>query len=499
MKDRVKEYKKRRYFRILSRMDADSDDDEGRWITTENGHKVHLNEEGEPDKGNPHVLEVMDGKRPRVGVSEACKRIQALFGRGHESIEEAAKAFDELPEGAMVIVKGNEYTKTYVYTKRRTGFAAPHFGFTDTKEIASRIENRQEEPEFDVIMPEDIADRGGRTTDQIRNEIWAKRHLHWRNEDEFEDKKWGYLKDCLSRSPEGTRIEFDGESGRWMKKKKGDSIVWVNQKEHKTMDDSEMVEKFRESGFLRDGYSNGGVKYKEPKVDPFGKDSLTKGFHTFSDKKSIDSFRTGMKFAGTGSRTVAFFQDYSNSDELISHMSYDQRLSFIAWTRGAFMSGSKDAGWSSMSSLEKERVRHMDEILDQATLDEDIVVCRRSNAALLLGKDAKQPLLSELRAMKGKRVISRGAMSCAASSEGLEIGSDLKPVEYRIAVPKGTGHGMWLGDHRINGWGAQQREFVLNRDMEYEVGDTVYDPDRDLFVVELRLARKLEHDYGKQD
>lgn len=40
---------------------ADEDEDDGRWITTENGHKVHLNEEGEPDKGNPHVIEAMEG------------------------------------------------------------------------------------------------------------------------------------------------------------------------------------------------------------------------------------------------------------------------------------------------------------------------------------------------------------------------------------------------------------------------------------------------------
>jgi len=36
-------------------------DDDGRWITTENGHKVHLNEEGDPDIGNKHVIEKMTG------------------------------------------------------------------------------------------------------------------------------------------------------------------------------------------------------------------------------------------------------------------------------------------------------------------------------------------------------------------------------------------------------------------------------------------------------
>lgn len=44
---------------VQMRMDAD---DDGQWITTENGHKVHLNSEGVPDKGNPHVLAAMSGK-----------------------------------------------------------------------------------------------------------------------------------------------------------------------------------------------------------------------------------------------------------------------------------------------------------------------------------------------------------------------------------------------------------------------------------------------------
>ena len=39
-------------------------EDKGRWVTTENGHHVHLNENGEPDIGNKHVLEAFeDGNR----------------------------------------------------------------------------------------------------------------------------------------------------------------------------------------------------------------------------------------------------------------------------------------------------------------------------------------------------------------------------------------------------------------------------------------------------
>lgn len=48
--------------------DTRLDEDDGHWITTENGHKVHINGEGVPDKGNPHVISKMGG-----GVKGAAK------------------------------------------------------------------------------------------------------------------------------------------------------------------------------------------------------------------------------------------------------------------------------------------------------------------------------------------------------------------------------------------------------------------------------------------
>lgn len=59
MMDSVKAYKQRRAVRMKARMDAN--EDKGRWVTTENDHKIHFNEGGEPDMGNPHVIAVMKG------------------------------------------------------------------------------------------------------------------------------------------------------------------------------------------------------------------------------------------------------------------------------------------------------------------------------------------------------------------------------------------------------------------------------------------------------
>lgn len=69
--DSIEAYRKRRGERLASRMD---DDDEGRWVTTEHKHKVHINEEGVPDKGNQHVLQKMsDGRESNPDREEFAK------------------------------------------------------------------------------------------------------------------------------------------------------------------------------------------------------------------------------------------------------------------------------------------------------------------------------------------------------------------------------------------------------------------------------------------
>ena len=60
--DAVEQYRERKRNRLNARLDAEED---GQWITTESGQKVHLNEEGEPDKGNTHVVAVMNGNDPK--------------------------------------------------------------------------------------------------------------------------------------------------------------------------------------------------------------------------------------------------------------------------------------------------------------------------------------------------------------------------------------------------------------------------------------------------
>lgn len=63
MGDVVKEYRIRRADRLLDRLLKDGyrmdEEEEGQWFTTKNGHKIHVTEEGEIDKGNPYMLKAI--------------------------------------------------------------------------------------------------------------------------------------------------------------------------------------------------------------------------------------------------------------------------------------------------------------------------------------------------------------------------------------------------------------------------------------------------------
>ncbi len=225
-----------------------------------------------------------------------------------------------------------------------------------------------------------------------------------------------------------------------------------------------------------------------------GSGKTSGGIHKFTSKKAY-----GFAYEDDDGATDRFFQSNSNYDRLISEMDYDERSAFRRWTEGHFMGGQQYGGFDNMSETDQERTRIYDKYLDQATLAQGIEVSRIATAELVLGKGRTRGSLEELRLMEGKTVISRGSMSTAAAPEGLEIGSSrrAKNVEYHITIPGGTkGAGMWVGDNRINGWGDDQREFMVNRDTMFRVGKTTYDKGRDLYKVNLEYIGRQEHDYG---
>lgn len=98
--DRIIAYRLRRNRRLAKRgirMDAD---EEGRWVTTENGHRVHFTDGGEIDKGNPHVVSKMRGGAPsgksETGVREAYRQyVRDASTRGVDS-DEAQEALGKM-------------------------------------------------------------------------------------------------------------------------------------------------------------------------------------------------------------------------------------------------------------------------------------------------------------------------------------------------------------------------------------------------------------------
>lgn len=218
-------------------------------------------------------------------------------------------------------------------------------------------------------------------------------------------------------------------------------------------------------------------------------------YHEFPDKASYSH-----GYAGDGKDVVAFFDENSNYDELIAGMNDRQIEAFRRyWTTGYFMDGQQYKGWDKMDSTDRHMTSRMDHVLDKTELNEGIVVTRRATAELVLGAGHKKGSLDALRAMEGRDIFSKGAMSTGAASEGLTIGDSSKNVEYKIHIPKGSkGAGMWIGDSRINAWGAEQREFVTNRDTTYKVGRTTYDSARKIYVVDVFYTGQMAHDYGSK-
>lgn len=71
------------------------DDDEGRWITTENGHKIHINEQGQADKGNPHVTKEF--------IKESAKKVDSMTREEFSAFESSvyqhvSQAPEDIPE-----------------------------------------------------------------------------------------------------------------------------------------------------------------------------------------------------------------------------------------------------------------------------------------------------------------------------------------------------------------------------------------------------------------
>lgn len=227
-----------------------------------------------------------------------------------------------------------------------------------------------------------------------------------------------------------------------------------------------------------------GVKDITHKVD-------TDKFHIFPDKSSGTH-----TYEGSGADTVQFFKDTSNFDKIISGLDITQREAFEEWASGYFMGSNKVEKFSDLSKRSQQLLRIYDKTLDKSNLTEGLVVRRLASFSLINNGSRSIPSKDELKAMEGNLVKLNMPLSTSAAAEGLTIGTMGKNVEYVFHIPGGTvGSGMWIGDTRINGWGAKQREFMVNRDTVYQQGPTTYNSKRGVYEVNLYYIGREKHKY----
>lgn len=93
------------------RMDEDG---EGRWITTENGHKVHLNKNGEPDVGSPPVVAAMQAEK----LESVIKKYGITLGDGGKlRINNVPKSAKERDEAMREVKELKPLLLTYIADK----------------------------------------------------------------------------------------------------------------------------------------------------------------------------------------------------------------------------------------------------------------------------------------------------------------------------------------------------------------------------------------------
>ena len=237
-----------------------------------------------------------------------------------------------------------------------------------------------------------------------------------------------------------------------------------------------------------------------------GRKSKSKGSSSAATYKEFDAVPKGLGTStdtwdyGDGEDafdTIGWFLQNSNAYDIFGNMSEADTSALEEYTAGAFMDGQQYKGFSSMSAEEQNWTRTYDRLLDQSVINANVKLTRFSTPELLFGAGAKTTTLVELQTMKGKVITSKANLSTAAAKVGLSIGDGTKQIEYKIHIPaKAKGAGSYIGfPGRMHSYGVIQREFMLNRDTKWLVGDSRYDAKRGVFEVDLHYNGRNPHDY----
>lgn len=191
----VKQFKKRRYSRLISRMDAE---DEGQWITTENGHRVHLSENGIPDLGNRHVIEkMMSGGNTRTVKRQKIQTVAmpTEFKKGPG--KKALTSFNKYLEGVDVEAHISDLLASSqdIINNRSQEVFASSSGLKITKsEIGERLRVRV----YNNHAPEDVRGKVAEVVLKVPDLDAVPDEYRWCEAGSFSHEWMHYMNMCAS-------------------------------------------------------------------------------------------------------------------------------------------------------------------------------------------------------------------------------------------------------------------------------------------------------------
>ena len=140
-------------FRERRQKRLDAKEGDGRWITTEEDHKIHLNENGVPDKGNPYVIKAMtSGTKTPEEIGKG--KFQKTRDRVKKSMADYHAAFEKVEKLAEEYAKANkEFTQAErtldmidnVYKKTLSGLGIEEKDGDKLKQEVAELKKRAEE------------------------------------------------------------------------------------------------------------------------------------------------------------------------------------------------------------------------------------------------------------------------------------------------------------------------------------------------------------------
>ena len=162
----------------IIKMDGE-DDGDGRWVTTENDHKIHINSEGSIDKGNPHVLAAIKTGEKRS--AELRSKQQEVDGRARGQVD---KAREWRLRNSELATKLNKAALKITNSRKKV------------KEAEAIIESRKRLFENALIDHPGMAAYSDKSSDEVRDitkQLWdamepyKRRELSAEEETRFQD------------------------------------------------------------------------------------------------------------------------------------------------------------------------------------------------------------------------------------------------------------------------------------------------------------------------